>query len=384
MADDTSVIKPKIEVSFKKVAGVLALVVVSGIVIYWFWTRNEESTDDAFVETNVVDISARVSGYVKKVFVLDNQNVTQNARLVQIDSQDFELRVHAQEANLKASEARAAAAHHDVSIVTTNTNAEIQQAEDGVRVARANLAQMRAQEKIADAQVELSQADWQRYQNLFKKDEITQQRLEQERVSIITAQNQREATHQGVMADQSQVLMAEAKLTEARSGPQQVDFKKNQVTSGEASVAEAKAVLAQAQRDLSYTELSAPTNGTVVRKAVLEGQYVEPGQALMAIVYGPPWVIANVKETQLKRIRIGQKVTIRVDALNGQVLKGHVDSIQSGTGSRFSLLPPENATGNYVKVIQRVPVKIVFDEPIEQLARLMPGLSVEPTIHIQP
>lgn len=384
MSDEISTVKPKSAVTFKKIAGILAIVVVCGLFIYWAWTRNEESTDDAFIETNVVDISARVSGYVKKVAVLDNQNVLQNDLLVQIDPQDFELKVQSQEANLKVAEAHAAAAHHDVAIVTTNTDAEIHQAQGAIKVARSNLEQMRAQERMAQAQAELAQADWQRYQNLFKKDEISQQRLEQAKAASISAQNQWEAAHHSVMASQSQVFMAEAKLAEARSGPQQVDLKKNQLTGGEASVAESKADLAQARRDLTYTELRAPTAGQVVRKSVLVGQFVEPGQSLMAIVYGPPWVIANVKETQLLRIRVGQAVTVRVDAMNGQSFKGHVDSIQSGTGSRFSLLPPENATGNYVKVIQRVPVKIVFDEPTEQLIHLLPGLSVEPTIHIKP
>lgn len=334
--------------------GGLVLLVLLGSVLFWLMTRNEESTDDAFIEANVVQISARVSGYVTQVAVNDNQWVKPGDLLALVDPRDFELRVQQAEATLNAAKARHGAATQDLSVVTTTSHAEIGQAE--------------AQLKAAEARADLAGTDLSRYQALFARDEVSRQRLDQAMLDKKTAD--------------ADLTRAKERLAGALSGPRQIDLKKEQAASGRASVEEAQAALDQARLDLSYTRLTSPVAGHVAKKNLDLGQLVQPGASIMAIVYGPPWVVANFKETQLRRMKPGQKVTIQVDAFPNRKFKGHVDSLQPGTGARFSLLPPENATGNYVKVVQRIPVKIVFDENPESLMALSPGMSVEPTVEL--
>ncbi len=346
----------------------------------WFVTRNQESTDDAFIESNVVQISPHVGGYVTRVLVNDNQWVKAGDVLAEIDARDYELRVRQAEANLAATEARHGAAQQDLSVVTTTSKAQIEQARSALEAARASSAQATAQAAAAEAQAQLTHADLQRYDALYRKDEISRQRLDQASTAERAAQAQWEAAKRGAAAAAAQVAQAEGRLAEAHSGPRQVALKREQAASGHASVEEARAALEQAKLDLSYTRLVAPVDGRVTRKSFYQGQLIQPGPAIMAIVYGNPWVVANFKETQLRRMRPGQSVEVTVDAYPGRVYKGHVDSLQAGTGARFSLLPPENASGNYVKVVQRVPVKIVFDEKAEDLLRLSPGMSVEPKV----
>ncbi len=331
---------------------VLLVLLVSGL--FWFLTRNEESTDDAFIEANVVQISARVSGYITQVAVNDNQWVKPGDLLALIDPRDLELRIQQAEANLSAAKARHGAATQDLSVVTTTSRAEIGQA--------------KAQLEAAEAKVDLAGKDLSRYQALFGRDEVSRQRLDQAMLDKKTAE-----------ADLRRV---KEQLAAAMSSPKQIDLKKEQEAGGQASVEEARAALDQAKLDLSYTRLISPVAGRIAQKNLDLGQLVQPGAAVMAIVYGPPWVVANFKETQLRRMKPGQKVTIQVDAFPNRKFKGHVDSLQPGTGARFSLLPPENATGNYVKVVQRIPVKIVFDESPESLMALSPGMSVVPTVEL--
>ncbi|MDE2258829.1 MAG: HlyD family secretion protein [Betaproteobacteria bacterium] len=356
-------------------------VVVMLFFVLWLITHNQESTDDAFIESNVVQISPHVGGYVTRVLVTDNQWVKAGDVLAEIDARDYEIRVKQAEAALAVSEAHHGAAQQDLSVVTTTSKAVIEQASSGLEAARANSAQVAAQASAAEAQAQLAHADLNRYEALYQKDEISKQRLDQVTTADRAAQAQWEAAKRGAAAAAAQVLQAEAKLAEARSGPRQVALKREQAASGQASVEEARAALDQAKLDLSYTRMIAPVEGRVTRKSFYQGQLIQPGgSAVMAIVYGNPWVIANFKETQLRRMRPGQPVEVTVDAYPGRVYKAHVDSLQAGTGSRFSLLPPENASGNYVKVVQRLPVKIVFDEKPEDLQRLVPGMSVEPKV----
>jgi membrane fusion protein (multidrug efflux system) len=365
----------------KAALGVSSLV-LAGFLVLWLVTRNQETTDDAFIESNVVQISPHVAGYVTRVLVNDNQWVKAGDVLAEIDARDYELRVKQAEAMLAASQARHGAAEQDLSVVTTTSKAQIVQAASALEAARANSAQASAQASAAEAQAELTHADLQRYEALYKKDEISKQRLDQAHTAERAAQAQWEAAKRGAAAAEAQVSQAQAKLAETHSGPRQVDLKREQAASGHASVEEARAALDQARLDLSYTRLIAPVDGRVTRKSFYLGQLIQPGPAIMALVYGSPWVVANFKETQLRRMYPGQSADITVDAYPGRVYKGHVDSLQAGTGARFSLLPPENASGNYVKVVQRVPVKIVFDEKPEDLLRLAPGMSVEPKVHL--
>jgi membrane fusion protein (multidrug efflux system) len=356
--------------------------VLAGFLLLWFVTRNQETTDDAFIESNVVQISPHVGGYVTRVLVNDNQWVKAGDVLAEIDARDYELRVKQAEALLEASQARHGAAQQDLSVVTTTSKAQIAQAASALEAAQASSAQASAQASAAEAQAQLTHADLQRYEALYKKDEISKQRLEQANTAERAAQAQWEAARRGAAAAAAQAAQAQAKLAETHSGPRQVDLKREQAASGHASVEEARAALEQAKLDLSYTRLIAPVDGRVTRKSFYLGQLIQPGPAIMALVYGSPWVVANFKETQLRRMRPGQSAEITVDAYPGRVYKAHVDSLQAGTGARFSLLPPENASGNYVKVVQRVPVKIVFDEKPEDLLQLAPGMSVEPKVHL--
>jgi membrane fusion protein (multidrug efflux system) len=367
----------------KRAAIGLVILISLIFLVLWFVNRNIESTDDAFIEANVVQISPHVSGYVVQVPVEDNQPVKTGDLLAEIDSRDYALRVKQAEAALAAAKARHGAATQDVSVVTTTTRAVISQAQSALDAARATRDQANAQAAAAEAQARLANSDVPRYEALFLKDEISRQRLDQVLASRMAADAQLEAARRGVMAAEAQVHEAEARLAEAHSGPRQVQLKREQEASGHASVEEAQAALDQARLDLAYTHLTAPVDGRVTHKSLFQGQLLQPGSAVMAIVYGQPWVIANFKETQLTRMRPGQPVDIKVDAFPGRTFRGHVDSVQQGTGSRFSLLPPENATGNYVKVVQRVPVKIVFDEKPEDLKYLVPGMSVVPKVKLK-
>ena len=366
----------------RKAALAVLGVVLVGFLLLWFVTRNQETTDDAFIESNVVQISPHVGGYVTRVLVNDNQWVKAGEVLAEIDARDYELRVKQAQALLEAAQARHGAAQQDLSVVTTTSKAQIEQAASALQAAQASSAQASAQASAAEAQAQLTHADLQRYEALYRKDEISKQRLEQASTAERAAQAQWEAARRGAAAAEAQVLQARAKLAETRSGPRQVDLKREQAASGHASVEEARAALDQAMLDLSYTRLVAPVDGRVTRKSFYLGQLIQPGPAIMALVYGSPWVVANFKETQLRRMHPGQAVDVTVDAYPGKVFKAHVDSLQAGTGARFSLLPPENASGNYVKVVQRVPVKIVFDEKPEELLKLAPGMSVEPKVHL--
>ena len=350
----------------RKAALAAAVAVGLGFLGLWFATRNQETTDDAFIEANIVQISPHVGGYVIRVLVNDNQWVKPGDVLAEIDPKDYELRVQQAEAALAASQARHGAAHQDVSVVSTTSQALIEQAQGALESARA----LRTQ---AQAQARLAHADAVRYQALYQKDEVSRQRFDQ----MVTAD---QAAAAQLSSAEAQVAQAEARVAEARSGPRQVALKQAQEQSGLASVEEARAALEQARRDLGYTHLVAPVEGRVARRSIFQGQLLQSGPAVMAIVYGNPWVVANFKETQLRRMQVGQSVEVKVDAFPGRVFKAHVDSFQPGTGARFSLLPPENASGNFVKVVQRLPVKIIFDEKPDALSRLAPGMSVEPKV----
>ena len=293
------------------------------------------------------------------------------------------------------------------------------QAEAQVTTARRTLDQTRAQIPAAQAEAERSASDQRRYRQLYAQDEVTRQQLEHAEVAsrtatanLVTARRRADAARaqvteaeaavcladQGIAQARSAMTEAEARVTEAQasvgqaqgqlttasSAPQQMSVRETEAATASADVVRARAALAEAELYLSYTRIVAPEAGRVTRKAVETGTYVQPGQALMAVVPHDVWVVANFKETQLTDMKVGQKVDVYVDAFPGLPLKGHVESFQAGTGARFALLPPENATGNHVKIVQRLPVKIVFDEPAERLVNLGPGLSVIPEVWIHP
>lgn len=421
-------------------AGVVLLVLVIVGLRYWLYARSHESTDDAFVDGHIVQVSPKASGYITKVYVKDNQNVNAGDLIAEIDPRDYEAKVAQAKAALNAGLAQQKQAQTQVTLTRVTGRANVQQAAAGVQQARsgvagaragaasersranqaaagintaaANVQQAQAQVSSALAEAARANADVQRYQMLYDKDEISRQRLDQAIAAARTANAQVDAAKERVAATEAQVNEARAstsaatqnaqraqtqisgaqaqvneavgKLAQANTAPQQVQVSQAQAASAGANLEQLQAALDQAELELSYTKIFAPESGRIARKAIEVGTLVQVGQPLMAVVPGDVWVTANFKESQLASIRPGEPVDINIDAYPDKVFKGHVDSIQAGTGARFSLIPPENATGSYVKVVQRIPVKIVFEpNQIEPQHLLAPGMSVVPSVKVK-
>jgi membrane fusion protein (multidrug efflux system) len=406
-------------------AVILGLGGILGGMRYYAYASSRESTDDAFIEGDIVQVSPQVTGHVSQVYVADNQEVKPGDLLVAIDSRDFEARLAQARAALAAATSKEREARLTVGLTRVTSGAGQDQARAAVEAARAQvvaahsrLAQARAQvqmalanadqarAQIAAAQAEATRtaADARRYRALYDENGVSRQQrdyavtaaqaaaaeLEAARKRAAAAEAQvaesraaAQATADALRQAEAQLAEAQGRLAAAQTVSRQVAIRRAQAESAHAEIQQAEAGIAQAELDLSYTQISAPVAGRVTRKQVEAGDFVQAGQALMAIVPDRVWVIANFKETQLAYIRPGQPVTIRVDAYPARGFRGHVDSIQAGTGARFSLLPPENATGNYVKVVQRVPVKIVFDEPPDRQHPLGPGMSVVPEVRVR-
>lgn len=325
---------------------VVPLLLIGGFLYYWFWMRPYESTDDAFIDAHVTPVAPRVSGQVSDLFVDDNQAVTNGELLLTIDPRDYEAKLAQANAGLAGA------------------RTQLEQARAQLALDEAKVVQQRAGLASAQVEAQRAHADFERYQSL-QKSAVSQSQLD-------LAAAQAQSTAAAVDVAESQVKAAEAQVKVAESA----------IQTGEADVQGNEASVRQAQLVLSYTRVWAPRAGSVAHRTVEGGAYVQPGQQLMAVVPSSVWVTANFKETQLTKMRPGQPVTIKVDAYPGHTFRGHVDSIQRGSGAQFSLLPPENATGNYVKVVQRVPVKIVFDEPPDRNLPLSPGMSVEPQVDV--
>jgi membrane fusion protein (multidrug efflux system) len=379
------------------VAALVFLVVAALAVHYYLYAIAHESTDDAFIEGHIVPISAKVASYVSRLHVDDNVHVKQGDLLVELDARDFEARLAQARANLAAALARHRSAEINVKVVDTTSGAGVDQAKSGlvaaerqVDEARSRVAQARAQVVAAETEATRAHDDAQRYERLLQYHAVSRQ----ERDNAIAADRATAANLDGARQAQqaaadnlrrtgSQLGEAKAQLASARSAPNRVAFSRAQVDTTAAEIAQAEAEVRQAELNLSYTKIYAPERGKITRKGVEPGAYVEIGQTLFSIVPDRLWVLANFKETQLRHMRPGQPVTIEVDAYPDREFHGHVDSIQAGSGARFSLLPPENATGNYVKVVQRVPVKIVFDDPPDPAYPLGPGMSVVPVVKVR-
>jgi len=404
------------------IAGFLGAAAAVG---YYLQQRAFESTDNAFIDGSIIQVSARVAGQVLRVHARDNQHVERGDLLLEIDPSDYETRLSQAKAQLADATARASGAQSGLAVTSTVTDAVLiqtraalevaraqvevlsrRQAQEqaGVRAAEANLQQAEARRAAATAEAERAGVDASRYRALFQKDEVSRQQLEraeaearagsanlqaaEQLVAAAKAQRaQAEAGHQAMRATlgQAEILVrqAEGRLQEARSGPQQVRLRETEIQAVRALVEQQQAAVRQAELNLSYTRVYAVESGCITKKSVERGNFVQTGQALMGLVPDRLWVVANFKETQLALMRPGQPVTIRVDAYPQLRLRGRVDSIQSGSGARFSMLPPENATGNYVKVVQRVPVKIMMDGAPPPEYKLGPGMSVVPEVKVR-
>lgn len=382
---------------FRMVLIIAALVLLVGGVLAWRYFTSYESTDDAQIDGHINSISPRISGQVIKLNVEDNQQVRAGDVLVEIDPADYRIAVERARANYADAVAAAQGAKVNVPITSVSTTGQVTAAQADVTNANAGIAGATQQyhaAKAALAEAEANntkaQSDQVRYKQLVDKQEISQQQYDQ---AVATAQADAaavEAAKANVSAAEQQVIQARGKLDQAQAnlrtadtGPRQVAVIRSRAASADAQVQLKKAELDQAELNLSYTRIVSPVNGVVSNRTVEVGQNVQPGQELMKVVpLEDVWVTANFKENQLRQMHPGQPVRIAVDS-NGKDYKGHVHSLAGASGARFSLLPPENATGNYVKVVQRIPVKIVF-EPGETKGReLRPGMSVEPKVWIR-
>jgi membrane fusion protein (multidrug efflux system) len=373
-----------------------ALVVVIAGLLLWRYLSSYESTDDAQADVHLYPVSARISGYVVRVNVNDNQWVSKGDVLVEIDPTDYQVALSEAQANLSSAEATAQSLNITVPITSVNTVSQLQFTASGIEDARAAVSAAEKQLAAAHQQVEAAQAndvkaqdDLRRYKLLVDKREISPQIYDQAVASaksstanVAAAQASESAAQQFVQQAQSRLAQATANHAYAQTGPQQVSSTKARVQAAIADVQQKRALLQQAELNLQYTKVVAPVSGEI-NKTVVVGLNVEPGQQLLTVVpLDEVWVTANFKETQLKHMQVGQKAEIHVDS-NGTTLHGHVDSIAGATGPLFSLLPPENATGNYVKIVQRVPVKIVLEPGENHDRRLRPGMNVVPDINLR-
>lgn len=374
----------------------IVLVLLVGGFFLWRYLGGYESTDDAQVDAHLYPVSARVSGYVVKVNVDDNQYVQKGAVLVEIDPKDYEVAVEQAKANLANAEATAQSLNIDVPITTVNTSSQLKFATSGVEDAGAGITNAEKQLAAAQAQLDAAeandvkaQADLRRYKALVDKQEVAAQVYDQALASaksstatVAAVRDNVAAGEQAVHQARSRLGQSEASQQSAETGPQQVSSTRARARAAIADVQQKRAALEQAQLNLQYTKIVAPVSGEV-NKTVVVGLNVQPGQQLLTVVpLDEVWITANFKETQLRQMKVGQKSEIHVDS-SGRTFKGHVDSVAGATGPLFSLLPPENATGNYVKIVQRVPVKIVLDPGENQDHQLRPGMNVVPDVYIR-
>src|SRR5208337_3832766 len=376
-----------------------SLAILAAVFFLWRYFASYESTDDAQIDGHVNSVSARVGGHVLKLNVEDNQYVEKGTVLVEIDPADYEVAVAQARAVYADAQAQAAAAGINVPIVNVSTSSQVSGAEASVSSAQAGIAAARQQLEAAKSQVveaeannTKAQSDLVRYKQLIDKQEISEQQYDQAVASaqaaaatLQAARARADALAAQIEQAQDKLRQASAELRTADTAPQTMRVTRARALSAEANAARRKAELDQAELNLQYTKVIAPVSGAVSNRTVEVGQNVQPGQVMMMIIPLDEkniWVTANFKETQLSKMKAGQRAEIAVDA-NGKTYKGHVDSTAGASGARFSLLPPENATGNYVKVVQRIPVKIVFDKGEIKEHELRPGMSVVPKVWIK-
>lgn len=395
------------------VAGVGAIAAGAFGYHYWQYASSHEETDNATVAGHIHQISARVPGTVQDVLVNDNQVVKKGQLLVKLDPSDYQIKLQQAQADLAAAQQKANTAQVTIALSAKNAAASGTQSQGDVAKAQAAIAQAQAQVTEAqagvpqaEAQLAQSQANWQkaqadfnRFSTLFHEGAVTQRDLDTARQAYQVAQAQTNASQEAVRQAQAKlaqarqtVATAQAGLTAAQGGRQQAQAKgiQTQVSrsdfgTAQTAIVQAQVALKNAQQQLSYTNILAPADGKIGRKTVEVGQQIQPGTPLMALVSNEYWVTANFKETQLNKMRPGQKVEIKLDSFPGKKFEGRVDSIAPASGSEFALLPPDNATGNFTKVVQRIPVKIVFDpQSIKGYESMItPGMSAVVTVDLK-
>jgi membrane fusion protein (multidrug efflux system) len=379
------------------IIGLVAVLVV-GALLFWWHSTYYEDTDDASVDGHLVQISSRINGHVAKVSVDQNQYVDAGALLVEIDPSDYQTAANQAQATLEAAVANYEASHVNVPVIGINAGANLNNANADVAGANASVAQAEKQLQAAQARVTEAQAnstkaklDLERYTPLVQKDIISKQQFDAavaaasaDEAAVAEAEANLVAAQDAVRIAGDRVLQAQSSQKYAQTAPQQVAIQKAKADQAAGQVDQARAALAQAKLNLTYCEIHAPVAGIVTTKSVEPGQNIAVGQALMTLVsLDDVWITADFKETQLRHMQLHQPVTIHVDAF-GRDYDGEIFQIGGATGSMLSLFPPENATGNYVKVVQRIPVRINLTKPDQNRDHMLrPGMSVEPKVRVK-
>jgi membrane fusion protein, multidrug efflux system len=377
---------------------------------YLSYAQGREETEDSYVDGHITTISSRVAGVVTKVLVEDNQLVTEHQPLVRLDPNDYQVRVNKLHAALTMTSKQSLATGFKIGQSTMSARGQAIQASGSISSSGADwersqaaLLDAQAQERQASAhvrsqlaQVAYTESDYERYKTVYANRAVTKQQFDKAGENWNVAKEQLKASEDALDSAKKKVLQARADITNAIAHQQtsqgqytsavaaskQTDIDKQQYQSNLAAIEQAKSDLDQANLDLSYTKIDAPLAGRVGRRTVEVGQHLEVGQALMSIVQPNPWITANFKETQLNKMKVGQEVEIKIDSFPGKIFKGRVDSFSPASGAKFSVLPPDNATGNFIKVVQRIPVKIVFDKNSlgDYESRISPGMSCITTV----
>ncbi len=393
--------EPKNNQRLKKAGFILGSVALIGLIIGLFWyhyAQTHISTDDAYVTGSIYSLSFRVSGTVAQVMVQDNQLVEAGQVIATLDPTDYEVAYKQAQANLESLKARWASAQIAVPLESEQTQARVNESTAGVGTFQKNLLEardqlQRAREETKSLLAILNKAtlDRDRFDSLFKNHAVSKQQFDEALTQYQVAEARYNASLAGQQALQKtlgslqeQINKARAQVDMARTGKQSVKIKEQMAKAAKAELALAEARLEQSRLQLSYTQIKAPARGHITKKNIEVGNQVQAGQPIIALVpLENLWIVANYKETELTRVKAGQRVSIKVDTFSGDKLQGRVESIMAGTGAAFSLFPPENATGNFVKIVQRIPVKIVLDQDQKNLPQLRVGMSVIPTILIK-
>lgn len=380
------------------IIGVVAIVILAALLFYWHSTFFQD-TDDAQVAGHLIQVSSRINGNVVRALAQENQYVKAGDVIAELDPKDFQTQIQQDEANVQAAEANLQSARVNVPVanVTAGTGissaaATVLQSNDEVLQAQHQLEGSQSAIAQADANYTKAKLDVERYTPLVQKDVISKQQFDQavatakaDEAALNQAKQNATASEANVRMAQDRVKQSQAQLKNAQTGPQQVKIQLAKADQAQAQLEQARAALTQAQLNLSYTRIIAPVDGIVTRKSVEVGQNVSVGQNMATLIsLDDIWITANFKETQLDMMRPGQPVTITVDAYGDRKYDGVITQIGGATGSVLSLFPPENATGNYVKVVQRVPVRIDLKDKSENSDHLLrPGLSVEPKVRVK-
>lgn len=377
----------------------LALVVLAGGAAAWTYFSSYESTDDAQVDGHLHQVSARISGTILRVNpdVQDSHYVEAGTVLAEIDPADYQAERDRAQADYDRLQSSSVAAEKDITVTSSGSNgklelanAAVSEAENSVATEKASLQVAQARLAQAEANFTRAENDRQRYERLLAKHEISQSEYDRVATEAATDSEGVTAGKADIIAGQQRIAQAQSRLAErkadllsANSAPQQIASSRAKAAAAVSDAGRAHALLTTSQLNLGYTKIIAPVSGIIGRKTVEAGQRVQPGQQLLTIIpVDDLWITANFKETQLQKMKPGEAVTIHADA-SGHDYHGHIDSLGGATGSKFSLLPAENATGNYVKVVQRVPVRIVLDQGENADHRLRPGMSVEPKVSLR-